>query len=147
MAYANYRYKGYNFIGEVHGEHVIPLAGLTDIGPETPVELLASAARLTESRVPLTEVTVRAASPRAGKILCVGLNYKDHAGDTSMATFPVLFPKYASTLIGPADDIILPPESSQVVRVAGGFARRERLSAYDGGHGDAIRRPCFRTGR
>ncbi|WP_306999940.1 fumarylacetoacetate hydrolase family protein [Arthrobacter sp. V1I7] len=28
--------------------------------------------------------------------------------------FPVLFPKYTSTLIGPADDIILPPESTQV---------------------------------
>jgi acylpyruvate hydrolase len=44
----------------------------------------------------------------------VGLNYKDHADDTSTATFPVLFPKYASTLIGPADNIILPPESTQV---------------------------------
>lgn len=114
MAYANYRYKGHNFIGEVHGEHLIPLAGLTDIGPETSGELLASAARLTESPVAISEVTLRAASPRAGKILCVGLNYKDHADDTSTAAFPVLFPKYASTLIGPADDIILPPESGQV---------------------------------
>src|SRR4051812_31314861 len=114
MAYANYRYQGRNFIGEVHGEHLIPLAGLTDIGPETSAELLASAARLTESRVALSEVALRAASPRAGKILCVGLNYKDHAGDASTAAFPVLFPKYTSTLIGPADDIILPPESTQV---------------------------------
>jgi acylpyruvate hydrolase len=114
MAYANYRYKGHNFIGEVHGEHLIPLAGLTDIGPETSADLLASAARLTESRVALSEVSLRAASPRAGKILCVGLNYKDHAGDASTAGFPVLFPKYTSTLIGPTDDIILPPESNQV---------------------------------
>ncbi|WP_180987454.1 hypothetical protein [Arthrobacter sp. AFG20] len=27
MAYANYRYKGHNYVGEVHGEHLIPLAG------------------------------------------------------------------------------------------------------------------------
>jgi acylpyruvate hydrolase len=114
MAYANYRYKGHHFIGEVHGEHLIPLAGLTDIGPETSADLLASAARLTEARVSISDVTLRAASPRAGKILCVGLNYKDNPGDTSTAAFPVLFPKYASTLIGPADDIILPPESTQV---------------------------------
>jgi acylpyruvate hydrolase len=115
MAYANYRYKGQNFIGEVHGEHLIPLAGLTDVGPETSAGLLANAARLTDSRVALSEVTLRAASPRAGKILCVGLNYKDHAADASVAaTFPVLFPKYTSTLIGPAEDIILPPESTQV---------------------------------
>ncbi|SDP45571.1 acylpyruvate hydrolase [Arthrobacter sp. ok909] len=114
MAYANYRYKGHNFIGEVHGEHLIPLAGLTDVGPETSAELLASAARVTASRVALSEVTLRAASPRAGKILCAGLNYKDHANDPSAAAFPVLFPKYTSTLIGPAEDIILPPESNQV---------------------------------
>jgi acylpyruvate hydrolase len=114
MAYANYRYRGHNYVGEVHGEHLIPLAGLTDIGPETPAELLASAARLTDSRVALSEATLRPASPRAGKILCVGLNYKEYADDPSPATFPVLFPKYPSTLIGPADDIILPPESAQV---------------------------------
>ncbi|HJV99874.1 MAG TPA: fumarylacetoacetate hydrolase family protein [Arthrobacter sp.] len=114
MAYANYRYKGRDFIGEVHGEHLVPLAGLTDVGPETSADRLASALRLTESQVALSEVTLRAASPRAGKILCVGLNYKDHANDASTATFPVLFPKYTSTLTGPDDDIILPPESSQV---------------------------------
>jgi acylpyruvate hydrolase len=113
MPYANYRYKGHDFVGEVHGEHLIPLAGLTDIGPETSAELLASAARLTEARVEVSEVTLRAASPKAAKILCVGLNYRDHADATSTATFPVLFPKYASTLIGAADDIILPPESTQ----------------------------------
>lgn len=44
----------------------------------------------------------------------MGLNYKDHARDASTAVFPVLFPKYTSTLIGPAGDIILPPESGQV---------------------------------
>jgi acylpyruvate hydrolase len=41
-------------------------------------------------------------------------HYKDHADEASTATFPVLFPKYTSTLVGPADDIILPPESAQV---------------------------------
>lgn len=100
MAYANYQYKGQNFIGEVHGDHIIPLAGLTDVGPETSASVLVSAARLTESPVPLSEVTLRAASPRAGKILCVGRNYKDHPDDASTATFPVIFPKYTSTLIG-----------------------------------------------
>jgi len=114
MTYANYRYKRHDFIGEVHGEHLIPLAGLTDVGPETSAELLSRAARRTGSRVALSEVTLRAASPRAGKILCVGLNYKDHANDANTAVFPVLFPKYTSTLIGPSDDIILPPESTQV---------------------------------
>jgi acylpyruvate hydrolase len=114
MAYANYRHNGHDYLGEVRGEHLIPLAGLTGIGPETPAELVTSAARLTESSVGISEVTIRPASPRAGKILCVGLNYTDHPDDQNAATFPVLFPKYASTLIGATDDILLPPESSQV---------------------------------
>jgi acylpyruvate hydrolase len=114
MAYANYRHKGHDYVGEVHGEDLIPLAGLTDIGPETSAELLASATRLTESRVSQAEVALRSASPKAGKILCVGRNYKDHADDVPSAAFPVLFPKFPSTLIGPTDDIILPRESDQV---------------------------------
>lgn len=114
MAYAHYRYKDQNFVGEVHDDRLIPLEGLTDLGPDTSAEALANATRLPQAQVAVADVTLRPASPRAGKILCVGLNYKDHAGDVSTAEFPALFPKYASTLIGPYDDIILPPESGQV---------------------------------
>ena len=114
MAYANYRYDGQDFLGEVHGDHLIPLAGLTEIGPETSTQILAEAERLTDSAVPLTEVTLRPASPKPGKILCVGLNYKDHPDEPITSTYPVLFPKYPTTLIGPHDEIILPTESRQV---------------------------------
>ena len=41
------------------------------------------------------------------KVLCVGLNYNDHVTETGRAlpTHPDIFPKFASTLIGPHDDI------------------------------------------
>ncbi|KQS65703.1 fumarylacetoacetate hydrolase family protein [Modestobacter sp. Leaf380] len=41
------------------------------------------------------------------KVLCIGLNYADHVGETGRAlpTHPDVFAKFASTLIGPADDI------------------------------------------
>ena len=41
------------------------------------------------------------------KVLCIGLNYNDHVAETGRAlpTHPDIFPKFASTLIGPSDDI------------------------------------------
>lgn len=51
-----------------------------------------------------------------GKIVCIGLNYRDHAIESGMAipTEPVLFSKYPSTVIGPDDAIVLPRESKEV---------------------------------
>ncbi len=48
--------------------------------------------------------------PDPDKIICLGLNYKDHAAETGLKlpTAPVLFPKYRNALIGPADDIVVP---------------------------------------
>lgn len=50
------------------------------------------------------------------KVICVGLNYKDHIAEMGNQTpdYPTLFPKYARTLTGPYDDIELPPESAKV---------------------------------
>ncbi len=56
------------------------------------------------------------AIPRPGKIVCVGLNYRDHAaeGGMDLPKAPLLFAKWPNTLIGDGDPIVLPPESSQV---------------------------------
>jgi len=50
------------------------------------------------------------------KIVCVGLNYKDHAEELSMEVpeDPVLFLKPPSAVIGHGDKIIYPPSSSRV---------------------------------
>ncbi|MBX3434854.1 MAG: fumarylacetoacetate hydrolase family protein [Pirellulales bacterium] len=50
------------------------------------------------------------------KILCVGLNYADHAAETGakVGDEPVIFNKLPTTLRGPGDPIELPPESSEV---------------------------------
>lgn len=116
MAYANYELNGLNHVGEVEGDYLIPLAGLTEIGPDTTTEVLTAAQRQSAERVPVTGVRLRAVSPSAGKIICVGLNYKAHIEESNreLPTYPVIFPKYASNLIGPADDIVLPPEAAQV---------------------------------
>lgn len=53
---------------------------------------------------------------RPGKIICVGLNYRDHAEEqgTPLPAEPLLFAKWNNTLIGDGETIVLPPESEQV---------------------------------
>jgi 2-keto-4-pentenoate hydratase/2-oxohepta-3-ene-1,7-dioic acid hydratase in catechol pathway len=50
------------------------------------------------------------------KIVCVGLNYHDHALEqgAELPAEPLLFAKFASALSGPGDPIVLPPESTHV---------------------------------
>jgi 2-keto-4-pentenoate hydratase/2-oxohepta-3-ene-1,7-dioic acid hydratase in catechol pathway len=53
---------------------------------------------------------------RPGKIICVGLNYRDHAEETGaeLPKAPLLFAKWGNTLIGHGDPIVLPRESAEV---------------------------------
>jgi 2-keto-4-pentenoate hydratase/2-oxohepta-3-ene-1,7-dioic acid hydratase in catechol pathway len=50
------------------------------------------------------------------KIVCIGLNYKDHAAESGAAIprEPILFSKYATALIGHGEPIVLPPVSQEV---------------------------------
>lgn len=63
---------------------------------------------------------IRLAAPIAdpGKVICVGLNYLDHAIETNMQVpkTPVIFAKYASALIGP-EDVIVHPGAGVTARV------------------------------
>jgi 2,4-didehydro-3-deoxy-L-rhamnonate hydrolase len=49
--------------------------------------------------------------PRPGKIVCVGLNYRDHAEEqgVELPEAPLLFAKFTTSLIGPGDPIVIPP--------------------------------------
>jgi 2-keto-4-pentenoate hydratase/2-oxohepta-3-ene-1,7-dioic acid hydratase in catechol pathway len=53
---------------------------------------------------------------RPGKIVCVGLNYLDHAqeGGMELPKAPLLFAKWPNTLIGAGDAIVLPAETKEV---------------------------------
>jgi 2-keto-4-pentenoate hydratase/2-oxohepta-3-ene-1,7-dioic acid hydratase in catechol pathway len=53
---------------------------------------------------------------RPGKIVCVGLNYRDHAaeGGQELPSAPLLFAKWPNTLIGDGEPIVLPPEATEV---------------------------------
>jgi 2-keto-4-pentenoate hydratase/2-oxohepta-3-ene-1,7-dioic acid hydratase in catechol pathway len=48
-----------------------------------------------------------------GKVVCIGLNYRDHAAETGAAlpTEPVIFMKDPGTIVGPHDDVLIPRKS------------------------------------
>src|SRR5436190_18155120 len=52
---------------------------------------------------------------RPGKIVCVGLNYRDHAEEqgVDLPKAPLFFAKYTTSLVGPGDAIVIPPGVEQ----------------------------------
>lgn len=62
------------------------------------------------------EIQIEAPVPRPGKIICIGLNYRDHAEESGMAipSSPIVFSKFSTAVIGPESAIELPAESSEV---------------------------------
>jgi len=77
---------------------------------------------------------------RPGKVVCIGLNYRDHAREAGLdlPATPLVFSKFPTALIGPGEPIVLPDESeaidyeAELGVVIGEYARRvPRRSAFD----------------
>lgn len=64
----------------------------------------------------LGETELHTPLPNAAKIVCCGLNYRDHIVETGreVPEYPTLFAKYADTQIGPNDQIEVGNDSTQV---------------------------------
>lgn len=68
---------------------------------------------------------------RPGKVVCIGLNYLDHAAETGAAipSRPVVFMKDPGTVVGPYDDVLIPRGSTRTdweVELAVVIGRRAR---------------------
>ncbi|WP_313693514.1 fumarylacetoacetate hydrolase family protein [Halorarum halobium] len=70
----------------------------------------------TLTRVPVDEVSLLAPVPRPGKIVCCGLNYRDHAEeqDEDIPERPMLFGKAPTAVTNPGDPIVHPGGGEQV---------------------------------
>lgn len=70
-----------------------------------------------KDRMPKVSKDTRLGSPvaRPSKIICIGLNYADHARETKLniPTEPIIFFKSTSALCGPYDDVIIPKTSTK----------------------------------
>lgn len=110
MRLCTYRESGRTRLGLVDGEVVRPLEG-RDVGdaiaavPEAPAG----------SPVPLAEVSLLAPF-RPGKLLGIGLNYRDHAAETGtpLPEQPLVFAKLASAVTGPHDDVRRPSYTDEL---------------------------------
>lgn len=62
------------------------------------------------------DVRLVAPVPRPGKLIAIGLNYRDHAAESKMPIpeRPVVFSKFTTSVVGPNDAVILPQASAQV---------------------------------
>jgi acylpyruvate hydrolase len=69
-----------------------------------------------EARLKMTDVTLAPVIPDPEKIICIGLNYRDHAKETNLAIpeVPTVFAKYSNTLIGDGEAILIPASTSKV---------------------------------
>lgn len=70
----------------------------------------------TGERVPLGDVALLAPVIPRSKIVCVGRNYRDHAAElgNDVPAEPLLFFKPNTSVVGPGDAIVLPPQSERV---------------------------------
>jgi 2,4-diketo-3-deoxy-L-fuconate hydrolase len=66
-------------------------------------------------KVSRSEIKICPPVPRPGKVICIGLNYRDHAAESGMALpkSPVIFSKFSSCVIGPNDPILIPEGSGE----------------------------------
>jgi 2-keto-4-pentenoate hydratase/2-oxohepta-3-ene-1,7-dioic acid hydratase in catechol pathway len=67
-----------------------------------------------QAGTPLAQVRLKAPIPKPRKLICVGLNYRDHAEETGqeIPQVPTIFNKFATAVIAPGDPIILPKVST-----------------------------------
>ncbi|MCX4788493.1 fumarylacetoacetate hydrolase family protein [Streptomyces sp. NBC_01221] len=74
-------------------------------------------AAMEAGQLPELPATGRIGAPvaRPGKVVCVGLNYRDHAEETGAAipTRPVVFMKDPGTVVGPHDPVLIPRGSTK----------------------------------
>lgn len=82
---------------------------------------------------------------RPSKIVCIGLNFRDHARESNMEIpdEPVIFFKATSSLVGPDDDLVIPRggqkvdwevELGVVIGKKGGYIEREEADEYIAGY-------------
>ena len=81
---------------------------------EGALEKVAAAALHDLPRVSLSSTRIGPPIDRPTKVICVGMNYLKHIAETNGATpaEPVIFMKAPDSVIGPNDDIVIPPNST-----------------------------------
>jgi 2-keto-4-pentenoate hydratase/2-oxohepta-3-ene-1,7-dioic acid hydratase in catechol pathway len=131
MKLITFEHEGHARVGALHDAEVVDFEsawGDRGPAPSSLLELLrggptalgearaVDAAASKSARLPLKSVRLLSPLPRPTKVLCVGLNYRDHAEETGqpIPKVPIFFTKAPTSVIGPEAPIVLPVDSEQV---------------------------------
>jgi acylpyruvate hydrolase len=101
--------------GRLEGDRVV-LLPFSDVGTLLADPNWRARAQSGAGTMSLEEADFAPVVPRPNKIMCLGLNYRAHIEEMGreLPAYPTLFAKYAVSLIGARDPIVLPPESQAV---------------------------------
>jgi 2-keto-4-pentenoate hydratase/2-oxohepta-3-ene-1,7-dioic acid hydratase in catechol pathway len=99
MKLTAFDHEGGIFLGAVSGDQVTPIAPRESFWAE------GAKARPQGGALPLERVTQRPAIPAGARVICIGLNYKNHAeeGGGQAPADPVVFARWSATLIADGD--------------------------------------------
>jgi 2,4-diketo-3-deoxy-L-fuconate hydrolase len=104
----NDEYYDTSSFGEDYNEHFFETEGLNR---------LRKFIEDNKNSIPKLSKHIRLGSPvaRPSKIICIGLNYADHAKETkaNIPTEPIIFFKFTTALCGPYDNVIIPKNSKK----------------------------------
>lgn len=123
MKLISYRRAGAACFGAVVDDGVVELSGRLD-GVADLAALLADEAALARARelaaraeasYPLASVQLEPVIPKPGKVVCVGINYVEHAHEAGrkIGAHPVIFQRYHETLIAAGAPLLRPKVSEQ----------------------------------
>lgn len=124
MKFISFEIDGKASYGLIEGEGVIDLAAIfgdraADLKALIAQGLLQHAAEAAVGRAAdfsLAAVTLLPVIPNPGKIVCVGLNYRDHVHETgrTVTESPTLFLRVPQSQVAHGQDLILPAESTRL---------------------------------
>lgn len=115
MRFATIRTPDGSTAARLDGDLLIPLQA-SDVGELLAAGVAAVPERAGDSPVPASQASYAPLVPRPSKIICVGLNYREHILETGreLPEYPTLFAKFADTLLGARDELRLPALSDRV---------------------------------
>ena len=125
MKFISFTYENKNSFGIVKEDTVIDLThyidGVTDLREairKDKINELSEMASLTETGISLEEVRYLPTITNPEKIICIGVNYLDrnaeYKDDSEQPKYPSVFMRTRESLVGHKEDILDPPESSQL---------------------------------
>jgi len=120
MKLVRYGQVGQEKPGLLHGDTIRDLSGLIEDVDGTTLdrETIARLSATDPSSLPQIDASTRLGAPvnGVGKVICVGLNYSDHAEESGMPipAEPVLFMKSTTSICGPHDDVVVPRDSTKL---------------------------------